>query len=408
MRSMVDPRTLALALLVGLAPAALIGCSTDGDDAGGAAADTAPTDTTGEDSATDEDTAAVDTSGEDADEDVEPGDTAGEDTADAALPDTAGIDAEALYTTYCAFCHGDNGQGYVSDNANALAHPEFLRIADDDFVRTAIIEGRPGTPMSPWGAERGGPLDAAEVEAITQYIRAWADAEPLDLDDVVVDGSALRGQGPYAVHCAACHGDEGQGVSAISLNNPWFLATASDGFIQHTIVNGRPGTPMPSYQGTLSDQAIADITALIRSWQTPTDGSTIEPFEQDLTRAPLHPDGAPADFTLREDRFVPGEQVHAAMEAGENFVLVDARPTADYLGGHIEGAVSVPFYDVERAITDLPRDLWIVTYCGCPHAVSGQARDALAEAGFERVAVLDEGFYWWQDQGYPVREGETP
>lgn len=36
------------------------------------------------------------------------------------------------YTKYCALCHGDRGHGYVADNANALAHPEFLTTATDD------------------------------------------------------------------------------------------------------------------------------------------------------------------------------------------------------------------------------------------------------------------------------------
>ena len=32
----------------------------------------------------------------------------------------------ALYADLCAFCHGEAGEGYVSDGANALAHPAFL------------------------------------------------------------------------------------------------------------------------------------------------------------------------------------------------------------------------------------------------------------------------------------------
>ena len=56
-------------------------------------------------------------------------------------------------------------------------------------------------------------------------------------------------------------------------------------------------------------------------------------------------------------------------------------------------------------LASLPRDKWIVTYCGCPHAISGQAADTLLEAGFEKVGVLDEGFFVWQDLGYPVSRG---
>ncbi|MDP6946934.1 MAG: hypothetical protein QF464_22485, partial [Myxococcota bacterium] len=34
--------------------------------------------------------------------------------------------ATADYQTYCALCHGDEGEGYAADSANALNHPAFL------------------------------------------------------------------------------------------------------------------------------------------------------------------------------------------------------------------------------------------------------------------------------------------
>ena len=91
---------------------------------------------------------------------------------------------------------------------------------------------------------------------------------------------------------------------------------------------------------------------------------------------------------------------------GAKMILLDARPHADFVDGHIEDAVSVPFFELDKVIDDLPTDVWIVNYCGCPHAVSGQAFDALEAAGFTQIAVLDEGYYEWVDRGYPIAEGE--
>ena len=34
-----------------------------------------------------------------------------------------------------------------------------------------------------------------------------------------------------------------------------------------------------------------------------------------------------------------------------------------------------------------------------------QAADALLEAGFPNVAILDEGYYFWADQGWPLASG---
>ena len=93
------------------------------------------------------------------------------------------------------------------------------------------------------------------------------------------------------------------------------------------------------------------------------------------------------------------------MSAGESLIIIDARPRADYLTSHLAGSLSIPFYEIERYLDALPRDYFIITYCGCPHAVSGQAADALLAAGFAKVAVLDEGYYFWADQGWPLESG---
>lgn len=333
----------------------------------------------------------------DAPDEVPTADTAGEEIAE---PD--GPDGAALYGVYCAFCHGEQGQGYVSDQANALANPTFLATASDEFLRLGTIHGRPGTPMSAWGRVKGGPLDDQQVDAIVAHVRSWQTADSIALSDEPVEGSALRGRGPYNVHCAECHGEDGAGGEYMSIGNPWFLETASDAYIRHAIVEGRPGTAMEGFGDTLPDRTIDDLVALVRSWAVPVDGEPIAGFEPDFEDAVLDPDGADPTWELREGRYVGIDAVNAAMEAGEAFVLLDARPVADFATSHITGATSLPFYEVENHLEALPRDRWIVTYCGCPHAVSGQAADALLAAGFERVAVLDEGCYEWEDRGYPV------
>ena len=329
---------------------------------------------------------------------------------DAAPPD---LTPEELYTIYCGFCHGADGEGYLSDDANAIGAPEFISTASDEFLFTSIVYGRPGTSMSPWGAARGGPLSDKQARDLVGYMRQWMDGPLIDVDGVTVDGVATRGQPPYAVYCASCHGEAGEGVfnegvQVVTLNNPWFLHSASDGFIRYAIEHGRTDTPMPAYGESQRPQVIDDLVALIRSWAQPVDGTPLPPFEPDLTHALLNPDGPPADFTLREGRFAPADDVHAALVAGQSFIIADARPEADYLSGHIAGAVSTPFYDIADAVAVFPRDRWIITYCGCPHAVSGQAADAFLAAGFEKVAVLDEGFYVWAERGYPIREGTSP
>jgi cytochrome c oxidase cbb3-type subunit 3/ubiquinol-cytochrome c reductase cytochrome c subunit len=162
---------------------------------------------------------------------------------------------------------------------------------------------------------------------------------------------------------------------------------------------------MPGYENQVSPQTIDDLVVLIRSWARPVDAPEPEPFEVDLTKAVINEGGPNASFQLRDGRFASASDVNSAMDSGEAFILIDARPTADYLASHIAGAISIPFYAVDSFIDLLPRDRFIITYCGCPHAVSGQAADALLEAGFQDVAILDEGFYFWEEQGWPIEIG---
>ncbi|MEE9384072.1 MAG: rhodanese-like domain-containing protein, partial [Nannocystaceae bacterium] len=82
-----------------------------------------------------------------------------------------------------------------------------------------------------------------------------------------------------------------------------------------------------------------------------------------------------------------------------------AKPESDYVERHIKGAASLPFYLVESYLDAVPRDVWIVVYCACPHAESEAAADVLLDAGFDKVRVLDEGFRVWQERGYPTESG---
>jgi cbb3-type cytochrome c oxidase subunit III len=95
---------------------------------------------------------------------------------------------------------------------------------------------------------------------------ALAHAEP--------GGLAERGRTLYAQHCAICHGTEGQGRAqgnATALNNPDFLAWASDAFLQTTIARGRRGTEMPGWAreagGPLDADDIRALVSFLRSWQ---------------------------------------------------------------------------------------------------------------------------------------------
>ena len=56
----------------------------------------------------------------------------------------------------------------------------------------------------------------------------------------------------------------------------------------------------------------------------------------------------------------------------------------------------------------LPKDAWLVCYCSCPHAESGQLAQKLSAKGFTKVTVLDEGLGVWKAKKYPTKTGLDP
>ena len=191
----------------------------------------------------------------------------------------AAPDGGQLYATHCAVCHGDKGTGGVGI---PLALPSFLESVDDDFLRKTIRHGRPGRVMPAFPA-----LSDAQLNAVVSVIRGWSEKPAPVFSYETVKGNPVHGKELYAAYCAMCHGAEGEGgkgtgvtfsrrrdlpIIAPALNNPGFLAAASDEMIRHTLLYGREGTPMRSFlvQG-LSEQDINDLVSYVRSFSVEPD-----------------------------------------------------------------------------------------------------------------------------------------
>ncbi len=323
-------------------------------------------------------------------------------------PNEAAAAGKALYDKYCKLCHAEGGQGYAADHASQLANPEFLRTAHDGFLLMAIDQGRPGTPMSAFGDKWGGPLSFHDERKIVFYLRSLG-KEPIGLSPDAVAGDPAAGAAAFGENCARCHGDKAQGKTALSLSNPVFLMSASDAFLRYAIEHGRPGTPMPAFGDKLPAATLDNLTAYLRTLARNVESAPPGELPPSFDHAVIHPDGPDPEFPeLGEGRYVPAAAVKTALDRGAKLVLLDARPTSDWLNSHIPGALPVPYYDPDRMTAKLPKDgTWIVAYCGCPHAASGKVMDALREHGYPKTAVIDEGIFEWIRRGYPITYGRA-
>lgn len=87
------------------------------------------------------------------------------------------------------------------------------------------------------------------------------------------DGDQAAGAKLYKQHCTLCHGPGGKGdgpVGASLQPPPMDLTSAdvrgdSDEELLGIIANGKQGTAMPPWKGTLSEKQMQDVLAYIRS-----------------------------------------------------------------------------------------------------------------------------------------------
>lgn len=317
-----------------------------------------------------------------------------------------------LYASMCAVCHGDDREGYKADQAPSLAQREMLASVTPEHLTAAITNGRQGTTMSAWGVSHGGPLSPRDVGALVTYLRSYQDGPRAQLDERPLSGDANRGEQIYAAACVTCHESRGVGGRYEGIGNPQLLATASNGFLRYAIRHGRPGTAMPAFEG-LGDQAIEDLVALLRTFQRAPMPLTVreeatQPPPLPLGPVPLNPKGPEPQHFKAGPGFTSADVVKAELDRHARMAILDARAPSDYTNGHIAGAVSVPFYDPEPYVDALPKDAWLVAYCGCPHAESGTLARKLAAKGFTKVTVIDEGLGYWTRKKYPTSTGALP
>ena len=89
-------------------------------------------------------------------------------------------------------------------------------------------------------------------------------------------------------------------------------------------------------------------------------------------------------------------------------VVVDVRPTEEYLAGHISGAISVPLEDLEDRLSELDTTLEVIAYCRGPLCLlAPEAVTALRARGF-RARCLEEGLPEWRRAGLPISAGFVP
>jgi rhodanese-related sulfurtransferase len=88
--------------------------------------------------------------------------------------------------------------------------------------------------------------------------------------------------------------------------------------------------------------------------------------------------------------------------------VLDVRPEDEYSAGHIPGAISVPLDQLEKLLTELPREQEIVAYCRGPYCVLAvEAVELLRKSGFKAIR-FEGGIQEWMAMGLALDTLNTP
>lgn len=100
---------------------------------------------------------------------------------------------------------------------------------------------------------------------------------------------------------------------------------------------------------------------------------------------------------VREERKHPhviqNEDLLKKLDRDENFLLIDVREPAEYVFGHIPGASSIPFAQLESRLNEINQDqIYVVCHTGTRSDLASQV---LTKHGFKNVFNVVPGMSKW-------------
>ncbi len=87
-------------------------------------------------------------------------------------------------------------------------------------------------------------------------------------------------------------------------------------------------------------------------------------------------------------------------------VVLDVRPAAEFLAGHVPGAVSVPPDELAGTVQRLPKDSDVVAYCRGSFCIYADDAVRVLRRRGHRAVRLEDGFPEWRRAGLPVAVGD--
>ena len=219
------------------------------------------------------------------------------------------MEGKYIFERNCIVCHGPRGDGKGEMAPTLVPRPRSFRegmfkfrttpfgtLPTEDDLRHTIKHGLTGTAMGMFSQ-----LTDEDVTNVIEYVksfsRRWRKAEnhalavPLPSPPawfktaVDLKTHAQSGQNLFRLNCAACHGEkaDGKGPAAMALKDIWGVPAAPSDLRQphlrcgdtpadlfRILATGLNGTPMASFDQTLTEAQRWDIIAHLMSIRLPS------------------------------------------------------------------------------------------------------------------------------------------
>jgi rhodanese-related sulfurtransferase len=95
------------------------------------------------------------------------------------------------------------------------------------------------------------------------------------------------------------------------------------------------------------------------------------------------------------------ESLMRAARKGE-VVVLDVRPTEEYLAQHLPFARSIPLQELRQRVAELPKDRSIIAYCRGPYCLWAKDAVELLQAEGFKASRLRAGVAEWAAAGKPI------
>jgi cytochrome c oxidase cbb3-type subunit 3 len=160
---------------------------------------------------------------------------------------------QRLFAQNCSQCHGSDARGGLG--FPNLTDKDWLYGGTPSDIKKSLMDGRVAVGMAAWGAALG----EEGVDHVAAYVLSLSGR-------TVNQKDAESGKAKFAM-CAACHGVDGKGNTAMgapNLTDNIWLYGGSQRAVKESITNGRAGV-MPAWKDILGEDKVHILTAYVYS-----------------------------------------------------------------------------------------------------------------------------------------------